>query len=177
MKKLLILLLALVLGAGGAVWTDSRLSKLSDRVDAAWVETDEAMARRAAVVPRVIALVNRYTSREQALVRAAEQAQKALEEADTPAARMSASDSLSSALGRLLMAADQYRTLKTNPAYRQCQTDLMAAENELTISRRDYNNAAQVYNVALRAFPGSLYGEFLGYEEAPYFKPGSQRLS
>ncbi len=177
MKKLmLLLLLAAAVLAGGALWTESTLAPLEDAANRRWTAADGAIRRRAALAGPIAAFVTAYTSKEQKAVRETLAAQKALEEAKGPAARMKASDELSSALGRLLNGADRYRAITAHPAYRELMTGLMAAENAIAVTRRDYNDAAQQYNGARSAFPASLYASWLGFEEAPYFRPGQRTL-
>ncbi len=171
MKKLLfILLAAMLLAAGGGWHARQTLAPLREAADAAWTDADGAIRKRAELVPALIAEVERYTSEEQAAVRAAEAARRQVTDGQTPEARMAASDALSSALGRLLLAADRYRGLRASPAYRRLLTDLAAADNTLAVARQGYNEAAQRYNSALRAFPQNFYSGLLGFEPAPYFK-------
>lgn len=175
MKQLLVVVLtALALLGGGAWWADDRLDHLHGAVATTWAEADQAITRRADLVTPVITLVNRHNRRDQLILQAAEDAVKQVKESREPAARMEASDKLSSALGRLLLASDAYLALKDDPEYLQDRANLLAAENDLTIARRNYNNAAQNFNASLRAFPGNVFGRWIGYEEAPYFKPGRQ---
>lgn len=171
MKRLLcILLAAALLAAGGGWYARQTLAPLRAGTETAWTDADGAIRKRAALVPALLAEVRRYTSEEEAAAQAVEAARRQALEGGTPEARMAASDALSSALGRLLMAADRYRGLGASPAYRRLLTDLAAADNALAVARQGYNEAAQRYNSALRAFPQNLYGGLLGFAPAPYFK-------
>ena len=110
MKKLLALIaLALALFLGGGAYSYHVLAPLEAETDRAWAAADAAITARAAAAPELIAFIHSYTSRGQEAFRAAEDAQKRLAAAQTPAARMAASDALSSALGQLLAAGSRYR--------------------------------------------------------------------
>lgn len=171
MKKLLcIVLAAVLLAAGGGWYARQTLAPLREAADAAWTDADGAIRKRAELVPALLAEVRRYTSEEETAAQAVEAARRQVLAGGTPEARMAASDALSSALGRLLLAADRYRGLGASPAYRQLLTDLAAADNALAVARQGYNEAAQRYNGALRSFPCRLYSGLLGFSPAPYFK-------
>lgn len=109
MKKwmLLILLLFVVL-AGSVIWTEQTLSPLRAQTETAWEAADAAILRRAELVPALTAQTGRYTSEGQDAARAAEEARQRILDASSREARMAAHDELSSALGRLLLAADAY---------------------------------------------------------------------
>lgn len=171
MKKLLALIaLALALFLGGGAYSYHVLAPLEAETDRAWAAADAAITARAAAAPELIAFIHSYTSRGQEAFRAAEDAQKRLAAAQTPAARMAASDALSSALGQILAAGSRYRSIVGHPRYYALTTSLAAAENTLAVARRDYNNAAERYNGAFHSAPQRFYGRMLGFRNAPYFK-------
>jgi LemA protein len=53
---------------------------------------------------------------------------------------------LSTALGRLLVASENYLTLRANDAFRELQVQLEGTENRISVARRDFNVAVQDYN-------------------------------
>lgn len=171
MKKwmLLILLLFAVL-AGGAVWTGRTLSPLRAQTETAWEAADAAILRRAELVPALTAQVGRYTSRGQDEARAAEEARQRIRGASSWEARMAAHDDLSSALGRLLLAAEPFGGPEQDAQYRKSLMDLAAADNALAVARQAYNESARQYNKALQTFPGSSLGQILGFHPVPYFR-------
>ena len=64
-----------------------------------------------------------------------------------------AQGNISAALGRLLMVAENYPQLKANENFINLQEQLEGTENRITVARRDFNNSAKEYNVAIRRFP------------------------
>lgn len=48
--------------------------------------------------------------------------------------------------------------------------ELAGTENRLSVERKRYNDAVQVYNVAVRRFPGKIMAGLLGFREQPFFE-------
>jgi LemA protein len=70
-----------------------------------------------------------------------------------------AQDQLSGVLGRLLSITENYPDLKSNQNFLALQSQLEGTENRISIARRDYNEAARVYNTSLRTFPTVLWAK------------------
>ena len=49
-------------------------------------------------------------------------------------------------------------------------TELAGTENRIAVARRDYNNAVQTLNGAIRRFPGSLIASMSSVEKREYFE-------
>ncbi len=76
---------------------------------------------------------------------------------------------LSSALSRLLVVVERYPDLKANNSFVTLQAQLEGTENRIAVSRRDFNNAVQSYNTAIKSFPAVFYAAMIGFKEKPYF--------
>ncbi|NNN05988.1 MAG: LemA family protein, partial [Elusimicrobia bacterium] len=76
---------------------------------------------------------------------------------------------LGSALSRLLVVSERYPQLTATQGYRDLQVQLEGTENRIAVARRDFNDAAQGYNTAIKMFPGSVVAGFGGFRERPYF--------
>ena len=68
-----------------------------------------------------------------------------------------AQNQLSGALGRLLAISENYPDLKSNQNFLALQSQLEGTENRISVARRDYIEAARVYNTELKTFPGLLW--------------------
>ena len=75
-----------------------------------------------------------------------------------------------SALGRLIAVAENYPDLKANQNFLELQAQLEGTENRIAVARKDFNAAAQRYNVAVRRFPSNLIAGLFGFEKKPYFE-------
>jgi LemA protein len=76
---------------------------------------------------------------------------------------------LSSALGRLLVVAENYPQLKSDANFRDLQAQLEGTENRITTARNRFIKTVQDYNILARQFPTNLTAMMFGYKEKPSF--------
>ncbi|MEO6631550.1 MAG: LemA family protein, partial [Mucilaginibacter sp.] len=76
---------------------------------------------------------------------------------------------LSQALGRLLVASENYPQLKSNENFMGLQSQLEGTENRINVSRRDFNDAVQDYNGSVRSFPAVIIAKMFGFNEKTGF--------
>jgi LemA protein len=79
-------------------------------------------------------------------------------------------DGISQALGRLLVASENYPDLKANQAFSDLRVQLEGTENRITTERMNYNEKAQAYNVYIRSFPTNLIAGMFNFERANLFE-------
>ncbi len=77
---------------------------------------------------------------------------------------------LSTALGRLLVASENYPQLRANDNFTALQAQLEGTENRINIARLDFNAAVQEYNSKIRSFPANLTAKMFGFTEKGYFQ-------
>ncbi len=156
-----------------------------EQVEAAWSQVENDYQRRADLVPNLVATVKGYAEHEretlEAVLAARASATQIKVDADdlTPEKLQQfqqAQGELGAALGRLIAVQENYPDLKANQNFLQLQEQLESTENRITVSRRDFNAAAQAYNTAIRTFPQNLFAGMFGFERKPYFEaaPGAQ---
>ena len=83
---------------------------------------------------------------------------------------MAAQQSLSGALGRLLMVTENYPDLRATEGFRDLQVQLEGTENRINVARRDFNGTVADYNRAVRRFPGSIIASITGFDRKPSFE-------
>jgi len=77
---------------------------------------------------------------------------------------------LSTALGRLLVASENYPVLKANDNFTALQAQLEGTENRINVARLDFNDAVQDYNTTIRSFPGVIIAKLFGFNEQGSFQ-------
>ena len=77
---------------------------------------------------------------------------------------------LSSALSRLMVVVEKYPELKATQNFSELQSQLEGTENRITVARRDFNEAAQEYNTAIRTMPTNIVAGMGGFKPRPYFE-------
>ena len=77
---------------------------------------------------------------------------------------------MTTALGKLLAITENYPQLKANENFLELQSQLEGTENRINVARKDFNDTAKEYNVAIRRFPKSILASMFGFEKHNYFE-------
>ena len=148
-------------------------------VNAAWSNVETQYQRRSDLIPNLVNTVKGYAAHEQStfteVVEARAQAMSfKLDAADLTPEKLAefqqAQQKVGSALGRLIAVAEQYPDLKANQNFIELQSQLEGTENRIAVARKDFNDAARKYNVAVRRFPSNLVAALFGFDQKPYFE-------
>jgi LemA protein len=144
-------------------------------VAAAWGEVQNQYQRRADLVPNLVETVKGYAAHEretlESVIAARARATSVQLNPDqlTPenlAKFEQAQGQLGTALGRLLVVAEQYPQLRANENFRDLQTQLEGTENRITTARRRYIEAVQQFN-DLVTVPPTSWTNSLMYKKQP----------
>lgn len=81
-----------------------------------------------------------------------------------------AQSQMSGALSRLLAVVENYPDLKANQNFTQLQGQLESIENKIKNSRKEFNEAVNVYNTKVRSFPMNILGGMFGFHAKEGFK-------
>ena len=77
---------------------------------------------------------------------------------------------LSGSLSRLLATVEAYPTLKATEGFQKLQSQLEGIENNIKNSRKEFNDAVNVYNTKVRSFPMNVLGGMFGFHAKEGFK-------
>ena len=148
-------------------------------VDQSWAEVENQYQRRASLIPNLVNTVKGYAAHESQTLEKVTQARAAatsitisadnLNE-ETLAKYQQAQGELSQALKSLLAVSEAYPDLKANQNFLELQAQLEGTENRIAVARKDFNAAAQQYNVSVRRFPANLVARMFGFGQKPYFE-------
>lgn len=180
MKKGIIVLIALVaIAIFWGVGVYNGLVTKQEGVEKAIGNVQTAYQKRADLIPNLVATVKNYAEYEQGTLTAVVEARAKATSVtldptnlseETLKAYMNAQNELSGALSRLLVTVEQYPDLKANENYLNLQSQLEGCENSIANARREWQEAVQVYNTAVRRFPGNIVAGMFGFEKSPYFE-------
>jgi LemA protein len=173
---IVVLVLALVVG-GMAVSKYNALAGGKTVVAAKFAAIDNQYKRRADLIPQLVETVKGAANFEKSTLEAVVEARASVSRVqlppdlpDDPAkvqAYVAAQQSLSGALTRLMVVAEQYPDLKANASFRDLQSQLEGTENRIAVARNDYIDSVQSYNRSLVTFPGNIVGGIFNFKEMP----------
>lgn len=158
-------ILLLALGAGGEFFgVRGKLAAERDAVSAAWSAAETALQGRAALVPELTELVRSFAPRQTALFSKAAEAAMQLVHGRTRQEKIAANERLSGALSRLLVLSENYPQLQPNRNFTRLQREIAAAENNIAVERRKYNELLERYNASLQIFPNNIVSRLAGFK-------------
>jgi LemA protein len=154
-----------------------RLSGLRRGVSAAHAAMNEQSNRLRELTPKIEDAARAQLGHERETLDAVRSAREAAQAAAAAApdpfvdaasltARSSAESQLSSALNRLLAAAEEHPELRSDPLLQQLARETTDAEDRLSAMRRSYNQSVVTYNAALQAFPAVMFAPMAGFKPA-----------
>ena len=155
---------------------------MDENVSNKWANVETQYQRRADLIPNLVNTVKGYAKHESTtlenVVKARSEATQIKLSADdlSPeklAQYQKAQGNVSAAIGRLLMVAENYPDLKANENFINLQAQLEGTENRINVARKDFNDTAKEYNMAIRRFPKNILAGMFGFDKRNYFEAES----
>ena len=175
-----IVVLAVALLASGCGY--NRIQSLDETVDANEANIQAELQRRNDLIPNLVTTVDEAAAFEQetftavaearaGLTQARERMEQVLQREDAGAADIGpASDAVTENLRLFLnVSVEAYPTLTANQSFIRLQDELTETENRISVARRDYNEAVQVYNTYIRLFPLAITARVIGADRREPF--------
>ncbi|WP_183575871.1 LemA family protein [Mucilaginibacter sp. X5P1] len=179
MKKLFTAILVLVAVINLSSCSYNSMVQMDEDVKAKWGAVESQYQRRADLIPNLVATVKGVANFEKStLVDVTEARAKATSiqvdptklTPETIQKFQAAQGQLSTALGRLLVASENYPELKANQNFTALQAQLEGTENRINVARLDFNSSVQAYNSKIRSFPANITAKMFGFTEKGYFQ-------
>ena len=153
--------------------------KLDENVNREWSQVENQYQRRLDLIPNLVNVVKGYASHEKETLEGVIEARAKATQTTIDPSNMTeeqlanfqkSQDGLSGALNRLMVVVEKYPELKATDNFKQLQAQLEGTENRITLARKDYNDAATIYNKEVRSFPNSMLAGIFGFSVRPQFK-------
>ena len=148
------------------------LVRARNRVDNAWSQIDVQLKRRYDLIPNLVETVKGYAAHETGTFEAVVRARGAAMAAGgaAPADRAAAENALTASLGRLLVLAEAYPTLRASENFSALQGELATTEDKIAYARQFYNSATQTFNTSTQTIPTNLIAGPLGFRATQFFE-------
>ena len=166
---LLIILGVVVLVGLAVLLLYNRMVSRRNNVDNSWAQIEAALQRRHDLIPNLVEAVKGYAKHEQTTFEEVTKARSTATSAKAPPNQAAAEDTLTAAIGRLMVVAEQYPELRATENFQQLQAQLSETEDQIAITRRVYNDTVQSYNTLIQQFPASLVANGFNFEARQFF--------
>lgn len=149
---------------------NSLVSK-KNQVENIFASIDTQLKKRYDLIPNLVASVSKYMEHEKGIL---EDITKLRSEANKPnisdEQKIALDAKVSSALGSIMIAVENYPDLKANENVMHLQHSLNEVEEQISAARRAYNQAVTDYNNALEQIPTNFLASAMAYKRKDVFE-------
>lgn len=142
----------------------------NEQITSQWSQVENQYQRRFDLIPNIVETVKGVAKQEQDVFGAIAEARTRYSGATTANEKAAAATQVESALGRLLVVAENYPVLQSSQAYRDLIVSLEGTENRISVERMKYNDLVRDLNTSVKRFPSSLIAGMFGVKERAYFE-------
>ncbi|MDD5400968.1 MAG: LemA family protein [Sulfurimonas sp.] len=162
---IIVIVLALVL----VLMYNSLVGK-KNQVENIFASVDTVLKKRYDLIPNLVASVSKYMEHEKSLL---ENVTRLRAEANKPnlsdGEKIALDAKVSSALGSIMVAVENYPELKANENVMHLQHTLHEVEEQISAARRAYNQSVTDYNNAIEMIPTSFMASLMNYKRKEVF--------
>src|SRR3989339_377502 len=169
-KWLVVVLLVLVILVVWGVSKYNSFVRMGEPITTQWAQVENQYQRRFDLIPNIVETVKGVAQQEQEVFGAIAEARTRYSGALTADEKAQAATQVESALGRLLVIAENYPTLQSSQAYRDLIVSLEGTENRISVERKNYNDMVRVFDTKVKTFPSSIIASIFGVKERAYFE-------
>lgn len=135
---------------------NSLISK-KNQVANVFSSVDTLLKKRYDLIPNLVSVVKNYMEYEKGVLEEITSLRaKAVSSQLSDNERVNLENKISNALGKIMVAVENYPDLKANQNFLQLQASLNEIEEQVSAARRAYNAAVTDYNNAVEMFPTNI---------------------
>lgn len=167
MRKVLIAIPVLLVATAGAGTTFVRVrgDLAQQRADIAseWSDVDQALEQRAGLIGDLVDTGWKLVPLQAEILKQVAEARAAVIGGPAPQDKLQANLRLSNALAKVLVEAENYPRLRSNPAFLRLEEEIRNSEDRIAEARLKYNDSLQHYNARIQSFPHNLVARISGF--------------
>jgi LemA protein len=171
-----LVILALIVGTSLAGAYNGLVEK-QVAVEKKLADIDTLLQRRLDLIPNLVSSVKGYTAQELKVIDSITAARAALSGATTLAEKDAANTQINGLMRDFLAIYENYPDIKSSTLFTGLMDELAGTENRISVARKDYNDAVQAYNTAIRRFPTNLIAGMFGFAQSEYFQASAEASS
>jgi len=142
-----------------------------NQVENIFASVDTQLKKRYDLIPNLIASVQQYMEHERSILeKVTELRTQAMKPNISDEQKIALDAQMSSALGSIMVAVENYPDLKANENILQLQNTLHEVEAQIAAARRAYNQAVTDYNNALEMVPTNFMAQWMKYTRKEVFE-------
>ena len=168
------LIILIVFGIILVLMYNSLVAK-KNQVDNIFASVDTQLKKRYDLIPNLVASVSKYMEHEKSIL---EDITKLRSEANksnlSNEQKIELDTKMSTALGSIMIAVENYPDLKANENVIHLQHSLNEVEAQISAARRAYNQAVTDYNNALEQIPTNFMASAMHYTKKEVFEISEQ---
>ena len=142
-----------------------------NQVENIFAGVDTVLKKRYDLIPNLVASLSKYMEHEKTLL---QEVTKLRSEATKPnisdEQKIALDAKVTSALGSIMVAVEDYPELKANESIMHLQHTLHEVEEQISAARRAYNQAVTDYNNAIEMIPTNFMASLMNYGRKEVFE-------
>lgn len=168
--KWIIIIIVAVLIIGWGISKYNSFVVMNEGITSQWSQVENQYQRRFDLIPNIVNTVKGVAGQEQKVFGDIAEARTRYSGASSTDEKAQAASQVESALGRLLVIAENYPVLQSSQAYRDLIVSLEGTENRISVERMKYNEMVKLLNAGVKVFPSSVIAGIFGVAERIYFE-------
>lgn len=142
-----------------------------NEVENIFASVDTTLKKRFDLIPNLVQSVSKYMEHEKSLLeKITELRSSAMKPGIGEKEKIAIDKKMSSILGSIMIAVENYPDLKANENVMHLQRTLHEVEAQIAAARRAYNQAVTNYNNAIEMIPTNIMASMMKYERKDVFE-------
>ncbi|WP_345971011.1 LemA family protein [Sulfurimonas sp. HSL1-6] len=142
-----------------------------NQVDNIFAGIDAVLKKRYNLIPNLVSSVQQYMQHERGILeKVTELRSQAMKPGISDEQKIALDKQITSALGSIMVAVENYPDLKANTNIMHLQRTLSEVEAQISAARRAYNQAVTDYNNAIEMIPTNILANMMNYRRKQVFE-------
>jgi len=173
-NKILIIILALI--AIILIWVIAMYNNfvtLDQNVNSKWSEVENQYQRQSDLIPNLVSTVSSSVKIETNFVTAVTEARSRWQTSQSQFEKDTSGVQMANGIAALVNAvavSENYPQLQANKQYVALTDELSGTQNRIAVARGRYIESIQLFNTAIKRFPGNVFAGIFGFSAKDYYE-------